>query len=116
MRTFTVRLHIAKKAGRHHDLHLDDLSFAIPKGVPAYRGPKVLAIETFHRGPESRYFEGEIPNGQYGAGTSEVIDEGELQIIRRGPGHIFFKLLGDEYRGNYHLKHWHNTHWLLWKV
>lgn len=116
MKSFTIRLHIAKRAGRHHDLHLNGDSWAIPKGVPTYRGPKVLAIETPHHSPESRHFEGKIPDGQYGAGTSEVIDEGELQIISRKPGYVFFKLLGSKYRGNYHLKHWHSTRWLLWKA
>jgi len=116
MRTFTIRLHVAKKAGRHHDLHLNGDSWAVPKGVPTIRGLKVLAIRTWNHSPEERHFEGTIPEDQYGAGTSEVIDEGELQIIAQRPDHIFFKLLGGTYRGNYCLKYWHHNQWLLWKV
>jgi len=113
--SFVIRLHKAKKAGRHHDLHLNGDSWAVPKGVPTFKGPRVLAIKTYTHSPEERYFEGEIPDGQYGAGHSEVVDEGEVQIIQRAPEYIFFKLLGSTYRGNYYLKYWHHNHWLVWK-
>jgi len=112
---FVIRLHHAERAGTHHDLHLNGESWAVPKLVPETWGTRVLAIKTAYHTPEQARFSGTIPKGQYGAGTSEVVDEGELQIIRRTPDTIFFKLLGDTYRGNYYLHHWKGNRWLLWK-
>lgn len=116
MSEFVVRRHDADRAGTHHDLHLNGESWAVPKGIPNLHTVKVLAIKTLYHSPEGRRFEGIIPKGQYGAGKSQVIDEGELQIIERKPNYLFFKLLGEVYRGNYHLRHWRDTHWLLWKA
>ena len=113
---FVVRLHKAKRAGTHHDLHLNGESWAVPKLVPKSVGPKVLAIKTTYHDQEQRRFEGTIPYGQYGAGTSKVVEEGELQIITRTPKTILFKLLGEDYRGNYYLRYWTGNNWLLWKT
>lgn len=115
MDEFVIRRHDAKRAGLHHDLHLNGDSWAVPKLVPKASGPKVLAIQTTHHKPEERHFEGTIAEG-YGAGTCTIDDEGTLQIIERKSNHIFFKLLGETYRGNYHLRHWIGSNWLLWKA
>jgi len=112
---FTIREHNALRAGHHHDLHLDGLSFAVPKGVPKSPGTRVLAIKTTFHTPEQARFEGTIPEGQYGAGETHILDQGTLEIIEQTPDHIFFKLMGDKYRGNYHLRHWQDQRWLLWK-
>jgi len=114
MSTFVIRHHEALRAGTHHDLHLDGLSFAVPKGVPTTVGVRVLAIKTFYHSPEQARFEGTIAEG-YGKGTTYILDEGELQVIEQRPDLIHFKLLGETYRGNYYLKHWRNNQWLLWK-
>lgn len=112
---FVIRLHHAERAGTHHDLHLDGESWAVPKLVPTKPGVRVLAIKTAYHSPEQARFTGTIPRGQYGAGESEVIDEGELTIIEQTPDGILFNLQGDVYRGNYYLRHWRDNHWLLWK-
>jgi len=113
---FVIRLHKAKRAGTHHDLHLNGETWAVPRFVPKSVGPRVLAIKTTYHGPEERRFAGTIPDGQYGAGTSEVVEEGELQIIERTSKTILFKLLGGIFRGNYYLRHWTGNRWLLWKT
>lgn len=113
---FVIRLHKALRAGTHHDLHLNGDSWVVPKFVPKLVGARVLAIKTIYHSPEGRHFEGTIPQGQYGAGTSTVVDQGGLQILEHTPKHIRFKLLGDVYRGNYHLRHWTANNWLLWRT
>ena len=115
---FVIRLHHAERAGLHFDLHLDGETWAIRKGVPKTSGTKVLAIATQYHTPSEARFTGTIPKGQYGAGVSEVIDEGEMTLIDRTPNKIFFNLQGDIYRGNYILVkvpgYGKNT-WLLMK-
>ena len=114
MDEFVIRQHNAKRAGLHHDLHLNGDSWAVPKLVPKSSGQRVLAIKTAYHDPEERRFEGTIAEG-YGAGTSTVVDEGDLLILWRKPNHVFFQLLGEAFRGAYHLRHWIGDKWLLWK-
>ena len=115
MSTFVLRKHAAKRAGLHYDLHLDGESWSIPKGMPSAGRGKHLAIQTTYHTPKQARFEGMIPEGQYGAGTSEIADEGEMVVISRKPDHIFFQLSGNLFRGNYHLYHWVGDRWLIWK-
>jgi len=115
MNTFVIRRHEAKRAGLHWDLHLDGESWAVPKGIPTQINRRVLAIKTTHHTPKEAHFEGEIPAGQYGAGTSEVQDEGEMTMISSGPEHRFFQLRGELFEGNYYLRHWKGNKWLLWR-
>jgi bifunctional non-homologous end joining protein LigD len=113
---FVIRRHDAKHAGLHHDLHLNGDTWAVPKLVPRTSGQRVLAIATTTHDPQQRRFEGTIPDGQYGAGTSKVEDEGELVVLERKSNHILFRLQGEIYRGVYHLRHWTALNWLLWKA
>ena len=112
---FVVRLHHAKRAGTHHDLHLDGESWAIPKLMPTQINRRVLAIKTAYHDHEQARFEGTIPDGQYGAGESEVVDEGEMIIISSSPNHRFFHLFSDVHGGNWYLRHWEGNKWLLWR-
>ena len=112
---FVIRLHHAKRAGVHHDLHLDGESWAIPKLMPTQINRRVLAIKTAYHTSEQARFEGTIPDGQYGAGESEVVDEGDVIIMKSTPTVIFFQLRGEHYRGNYMLRHWKDKLWLCWR-
>jgi len=117
MSEFVIRSHHAERAGFHHDLHLNGESWAVPKGVPATTGVRVLAIKTTYHTPEQACFSGTIPKGQYGAGETEVIDEGEYILISESPNHIFFNLQGNVYHGNYYLRRtprYSKGAWLLW--
>jgi len=116
--TFVIRRHEAERAGDHYDLHLDGETWAIRKGVPKTSGTKVLAINTQYHTPSEARFTGTIPKGQYGAGETEVIDEGELILMSHTPNKITFQLRGDAYRGNYVLiktPRYSKTAWLLIK-
>lgn len=119
MNEFIIREHQAKRAGFHHDLHLgsDDtfLSWAVPKGMPTQLNRRVLAIKTTKHSSEGARFTGTIPKGQYGAGESKVVDEGEMVMITYSPTHYFFRIRGDVYHGHYFLRHWKDNKWLLWR-
>jgi len=114
MNNFIIRVHHAERAGTHQDLHLDGLSFAVPRGVPKTFGTRVLAISTAYHTSEQAHFTGTIKEG-YGKGTTYVLDEGDLEVLTRKLDLIFFRLIGNIYRGSYYLKHWRGSQWLLWK-
>ncbi len=93
-------------------------SWAIPKGVPQKSGIKRLAIETEDHPVAYIDFEGEIPKGEYGAGTVEIWDEGKFELLNREKDLYDFKLNGKKLKGNYVLiqpKSFEKDHWLIFK-
>lgn len=93
-------------------------SWAIPKGVPKRKGVKRLAIAVEDHPVDYIDFEGEIPEGCYGAGTVKIFDKGEYELIEKTKDTMVFKLKGKRLKGEYSLiklkgrKNW----WLLSKV
>jgi bifunctional non-homologous end joining protein LigD len=81
---FVLQIHHAKTL--HYDFRLEKdgalKSWAVPKGLPDKKGEKRLAIETEDHELEFACFEGTIPEGEYGAGTVEIVDKGfyELEV------------------------------------
>ncbi len=71
---FTIQSHNASHY--HYDLRLEIdgvlKSFALPKTPPTEPGIKLLAIQTEDHMLEYADFEGEIPQGHYGAGTATL--------------------------------------------
>jgi DNA ligase D-like protein (predicted 3'-phosphoesterase) len=118
---FVVQKHHARKL--HYDLRLEMegvlKSWAIPKEPPRERGVKRLAIQTEDHLLGYAGFEGEIPEGLYGAGEVKIWDEGRYILKKREEGKIEFTLMGEKLRGNYALvrfpKGGKDT-WLLFKV
>jgi bifunctional non-homologous end joining protein LigD len=108
--TFVVQRHAARAL--HHDfrLELDGvlLSWAVPKGPPTARRPKVLAVRTEDHPLQYGTFEGVIPAGEYGGGTVMLWDRGHWQPekdARRGlvDGKLEFTLDGERLRGRFTL-------------
>lgn len=105
---FVIQLHHAKKAGDHYDLRLENEDGALSSwSIPKHRLPKgkekLLAVKTEDHPVEYLKFKGEIPAGEYGAGTMEIHDSGTYEEIEAGKTKIVFRLKGKKEKGTYKL-------------
>ncbi len=116
---FVIQEHHARRL--HYDLRLEKdgvlKSWAVPKGIPE-AGKKVLAVEVEDHPYEYASFAGEIPKGQYGAGTVKIWDKGHYEAKLWEGDKIEFTLDGDRLKGRYilvRLKRANDKDWLLLK-
>ena len=79
-------------------------SWAIPKGVSMNPAEKRLAVEVEDHPLEYIDFEGIIPEGNYGAGTVVIWDEGEFELLEATEKKISFVLHGRLLQGGYTLR------------
>ena len=100
---FVVHKHQAKHLHYDFRLELDGLlkSWAIPKGPPEDKGVKRLAVQVEDHPVDYINFSGQIPEGQYGAGTVEIWDSGTFHLIKRDDKKIEFELKGKKLSGSY---------------
>ncbi|MCA1798823.1 MAG: DNA ligase D [Xanthomonadaceae bacterium] len=123
---FVVQLHYAR--ARHYDFRLEVdgalKSWAVPKGPSLRAGDKRLAVEVEDHPLSYASFEGDIPDGNYGAGSVAVFDTGlwrpsgdALEALAKGK--LDFTLFGDRLRGGWTLvrtrRQGSQTQWLLIK-
>ena len=93
-------------------------SWAVPKGIPEKSGDRRLAVQVEDHPLEYRKFEGDIPKGQYGAGTVKIWDKGLYEPINWEDNKIEFIVSGEKMTGLYVLvkfKKAGNNNWLLFK-
>jgi DNA ligase D-like protein (predicted ligase)/DNA ligase D-like protein (predicted 3'-phosphoesterase) len=116
---FVVQEHHARRL--HFDLRLEKdgvlKSWAVPKGIPE-PGQKVLAVEVEDHPYEYASFEGEIPKGQYGAGSVKIWDKGHYETKLWEDDKIEVILNGERLKGHYilvRLKRSGDKNWLLFK-
>src|SRR5829696_10008265 len=99
---FVVQRHDARRL--HYDFRLERngalASWAVPKGVPLEPGERALAVHVEDHPLEYAQFEGEIPKGQYGAGTVEIWDRGTYETVEeKRDGGLTVRLDGERLQG-----------------
>lgn len=107
---FVIQKHWASHLHYDFRLELDGVmrSWAVPKGPCLDPGVKTLAIQVEDHPMDYNRFEGEIPKGEYGAGTVIVWDRGSWQPqsdARAGlaKGKLVFTLHGQKLAGLWEL-------------
>ena len=103
---FVVQRHDARRL--HYDFRLEKngalLSWAVPKGVPLEPGEQHLAVHVEDHPLEYATFAGEIPAGQYGAGTVEIWDNGTYELLEeKDNGGLTIRLHGKKLEGTWAL-------------
>ena len=131
--SFVVQRHHASHLHYDFRLELDGTlkSWAVPKGPSMNPGDKRLAMMVEDHPIDYQYFEGIIPNGNYGAGVVLIWDHGtytslaekradDVKALRTGlrTGDLKFKLNGEKLKGEFALVKLRNAEdnaWLLIK-
>ncbi|MGN6429574.1 MAG: DNA ligase D [Gaiellaceae bacterium] len=103
---FVVQRHDARRL--HYDFRLERngalASWAVPKGVPLELGQRALAVHVEDHPLDYATFEGEIPKGQYGAGTVEIWDRGTYELVEeKRDGGLTVRLHGKRLDGTWTL-------------
>jgi bifunctional non-homologous end joining protein LigD len=119
---FVVQRHDARRL--HYDFRLERdgalASWAVPKGVPVEPGARSLAVHVEDHPLEYAGFHGQIPQGEYGAGSVEIFDHGTYDLLEeKGNGQLTVVLHGERLRGRWTLVPAHldgkEENWLLIK-
>ena len=103
---FVVQRHDARRL--HYDFRLERdgalASWAVPKGVPLEPGQQALAVHVEDHPLDYATFEGEIPKGEYGAGTVEIWDNGTYELVEeKKNGGLTVRLHGKRLEGTWAL-------------
>jgi DNA ligase D-like protein (predicted 3'-phosphoesterase) len=121
MPRFVVQEHDASKLHWDFRLELDNVlkSWAIPKKPPIKPDVKRLAIQVEDHDLNYIDFEGEIPEGLYGAGTVKIWDKGTYEMDSRTDKKLVFYLNGKKLKGKYVLLKFEKAgenNWLFFKA
>lgn len=119
---FVIHKHHASHL--HYDLRLEIdgvlKSWAVPKEPSKIKGIKRLAIQVEDHPFEYANFEGEIPEGNYGAGKVEIWDNGTYKLLKKSEKEIEFELKGKKLNGKFVLVKTNygknKNSWLFFKI
>jgi DNA ligase D-like protein (predicted 3'-phosphoesterase) len=117
---YVIQEHHASRL--HWDLRfeIDDAlkSWALPKEPPQKIGQKRLAVSVDDHPIEYALFEGEIPQGNYGAGTVKTWDIGTFDVIESNKKKLVVDIHGSKLHGKYCLIHFKpkGNDWLFFKM
>jgi bifunctional non-homologous end joining protein LigD len=115
---FVVQEHHARRL--HWDLRLEHegalASWALPRGIPAHPDENRLAVHTEDHPLEYLEFEGEIPKGEYGAGTMEIWDRGTYESHKFRDDEVIATFHGERLQGRYALFRTRGDDWLIHRM
>jgi bifunctional non-homologous end joining protein LigD len=115
---FVVQEHHARRL--HWDLRLEHdgvaVSWALPKGVPQHPKENRLAVHTEDHPLEYLEFEGEIPTGEYGAGTMSVWDSGTYEAEKFRDDEVILTFAGGRVEGRYALFQTDGDNWMIHRM
>ena len=115
---FVVQEHHARRL--HWDLRLERdgvlVSWAIPKGIPADPARNHLAVHTEDHPLEYPDFHGDIPKGEYGAGTMTIWDRGTYETHKFDEREVMVSLSGERAQGRYVLFRTDGDNWMIHRM
>ena len=117
---YVIQEHYAKRL--HWDLRfeVDDTlkSWALPKNPPQKEGEKRLAVSVPDHPIEYALFDGEIPEGNYGAGKVKIWDKGTFELLEQNKKKLIINIKGEKLKGRYCLLHFKpaEKNWLFFKL
>src|SRR3954451_16972624 len=104
---FVVQEHHARRL--HWDLRLEHdgvlASWAVPRGIPRDPARNHLAVRTEDPPLEYLDFHGDIPAGEYGAGTMAIWDRGTYETHKFRDTEVMVTFHGQRLHGRYVLFH-----------
>jgi bifunctional non-homologous end joining protein LigD len=115
---FVVQEHHARSL--HWDLRLERdgvlASWAVPKGIPPDPRKNHLAVRTEDHPIEYLEFHGDIPAGQYGAGTMRIWDSGTYETHKWRDKEVMVTFHGERVRGRYVLFRTDEKNWMIHRM
>ena len=115
---FVVQEHHARRL--HWDLRLERdgalASWAVPKGIPPDPRRNNLAVRTEDHPLEYLDFHGEIPKGEYGAGTMKIWDQGTYETHKWRDSEVMITFHGERVRGKYVLFRTDGDNWMIHRM
>jgi bifunctional non-homologous end joining protein LigD len=115
---FVVQEHNARRL--HWDLRLERegtlASWALPRGVPDHPDENRLAVRTEDHPLDYLEFHGEIPKGEYGAGTMTIWDSGTYEAEKFRDDEVIATFHGERVHGRYALFRTRETDWMIHRM
>ena len=115
---FVVQEHHARSL--HWDLRLEHAgtlaSWAVPKGIPQDPKRNNLAVRTEDHPLAYLDFHGEIPKGEYGAGTMKIWDRGTYELHKWRDDEVMVTFAGERVQGRYVLFRTDGSNWMIHRM
>ena len=115
---FVIQQHHARRL--HWDLRLEHAgalaSWAIPNGIPDHPDRNRKAIRTEDHPLSYLEFEGDIPQGEYGAGRMMVWDSGTYEPEKFRDDEVIATFHGERLRGRYALFQTGGRDWMIHRM
>jgi bifunctional non-homologous end joining protein LigD len=115
---FVVQEHHARAL--HWDFRLEKdgvlVSWAVPKGIPMDPKKNHLAVHVEDHPLDYIDFAGEIPEGNYGAGSVSIWDKGTYETHKWSDREVMVTLNGKRVKGRYVLFNTNGKNWMIHRM